>query len=95
MEFGILLTHLCQIFFLTKGVLSDWFLCQMSIPSGDYDIRLVIFYFEYKMFASLFRDSGIKWVRVLSYRDMMKTATSFFAFLHLMLCNKVEIQYFF
>ena len=67
----------------------------MNILSGNCDIRLLIFDFEYKMFASLFRDSGIKWVGVFSYRQMMKTATSFFAFLHLMLCYKLEIQYFF
>ena len=36
------------------------------------------------MFASHFRDSGIKWAGVFSYCHMMKTATSFFAFLHLM-----------
>ena len=51
-------------FFFTKSVLSDWFLCQMSIPGSDCDIRLVIFDFEYKMFASLFSDGGIKWVGV-------------------------------
>ena len=56
-----------KFFFLTKGVLSAWFLCQMSIPSSDCDIRLVFFYFEDKMFASLFRDGGIKWVGVFSY----------------------------
>ena len=78
--------------FLTKGVLSDWFLCQMSIPSSDCEIRLVIFDFEYKMFASLFRVSWIKWVGVFSYRHVMKTATCVLAFLHLMLCSKLEIQ---
>ena len=67
----------------------------MFIPSSDCGIRLVIFDFEDKMFVSLFRDIGIKWVGVLSYHHMMKTATSFFAVLRLILCNKLVIQYFF
>ena len=49
----------------------------MSIPSIDCDIRLVSFDFEYKMSASVFRDSEIKWVGVFSYRHMMKTVTFF------------------
>ena len=65
----------------------------MSIPSSDCYIRLVIFDFEDKMFMFLFWDSGIKCVGVISYRHMMKTATSFFAVLHLMLCNKLDVQY--
>ena len=67
----------------------------MFIPSSDCGIRLVIFDFEDKMCASLFRDIGIKRVGVFSYDHMMKTATSFFAVLHLILCNKIKIQYFF
>ena len=50
----------------------------MSIPSSDCDTRLVVFDFEDEMFVSLFKDSGIEWLGVFSYRHMMKTSTSFF-----------------
>ena len=42
------------------------------------------------MFASLFRDGGIKWVGVFSYHHIVKTVTCFFAVLKIMLCNKLE-----